>query len=651
MRFRDTLWSAFLCFALAFFACGCPDDDDDPPPPVDPAASLLWSLTTLTDQIAAGNVTVLDCRTTASHTDGTTYIPYNEEHITGSYWFDFFLFGDPYITDMTALTNRLEELGITTSTRICLYDAGIANPQGKVFYNLERLGCTDVHMLDGGFPAWKTAGGSTSTTATTLPTASTFVASIDESIHYDLTEMEAAYVARAGGDTTYALIDYREPELYWGHKICPDAIRHGYMPNSTLLDWHDYFDSATSLFKTPSEIETLTVAAGGSTSKTNVLICNKGWRTGIAYFALRYIGWPKSCLVHYVGGIREWAAGTPATYPMDTEGCYRRGTSMGSSSAKRFAGCSAQIGDVVYCIGGYTANATGGLHSAVVQSYDISANTWTTLTSMPEAMAFSAAAAVGNYIYVFGGLDSTNTVRATVYVYDTVANTWDSGAVETPLPTGRFSYSAAAVGAKIYLGGGLTATTTSVSANYSDAFYEYDTVAHAYATLPVLPHTRRCHAFVADGNNVYLVGGYWYDQTQTGDACKKDLDDLHVINTSSPTSWTALASLPSKIAGHSAVVLSGKIYVPGGWRVAGTTCDVYVYDIAGNSWVIKMKTVDRKALIGWPRYWYFLGASGTDIPVLGGYSGGPGNIPTTPTGGMTHYNQAYIYDLTNLFYN
>ncbi len=663
-RFMSRLCAAVLCAALAA-AAGCTkEDDEDPPPPDNPAASLLWSASTLTDQIAGNSVVVLDCRTTAYNTNGTTYIPYDVEHITGSYWFDFNLFGDPYVTNQAGITSRLQELGITTSTRICLYDAGIANPQGKVFYNLERQGCTDVHILDGGFSVWKTAGGLTSTTATTLPTASVFTPVIDDTCHYTLTEMKTAYDAVAGGDTSYALIDYREAPLYWGQTICPDAVRHGRMPNANLLAWQDYFDSSTSLFKTKSELETLTTGAGGSSSKTNVLICNKGWRTGIAYFVLRHMGWPKSQIRHYVGGIREWAAQTPATYPMVTEGCYNRGVSMppATSASRRLAGCSAQIGNTVYCIGGYTANTTGGVHSALVQAYDIAADTWTDLTSMPEAMAFSAAAAVGTNIYVFGGLDSTNTVRSTVYVFDTTAaaglGAWDNGLVETALPAARFSFAATAVGSTIYLGGGLTSTTTTLAANYSDTFYAYNTVSHTYnTTLPVLPgsHGRRCHAFTADGTNVYLVGGFWYDELAPGggNACKKDLDDFYVLDTTSPTAWTALATMPGKVAGHGAVVVTGtpnRIFVPGAWCMLGTKADVYQYNIATNTWVTKLKNT-RSAMIGWPRYWYFLGASGTDIAVIGGYSAGTGNILTTPNAGTTHYNQTYVYDLTNTFDN
>ena len=62
----------------------------------------------------------------------------------------------------------------------------------------------------------------------------------------------------------------------------------------------------------------------------------------------------------------------------------------------------------------------------------------------------------------------------------------------------------------------------------------------------------------------------------------------------------------------------------------------------------KMKNA-RLALIGWPRFWYFLGAVGNDIAVIGGYNGSPGAIELTPNHGEKYFNQVYQYDLSSTF--
>ncbi|MFC1586697.1 rhodanese-like domain-containing protein [Planctomycetota bacterium] len=665
MHKSKSVWIILLVAALFLpWSCGgCGVGSGHSYPPIKDPANMLWGASILAQQIALGEVIVLDCRKDVADATGAMYTPYDVEHITGSHYIDFFEFGDPYPPDegsgdFNDLVTYLGNLGITTSSRICLYDAGIANPQGKVFWNLERLGCTDVHILDGGLPAW---GGDTSKTATAAPTPVVFTPNINDNSYYQLDDMKAAHDAVAGGDNTIAIIDYREAPLYWGNKICPDAARHGRIPNSELLDWHDYFNEDTGKFLSRARIKTLTEAAGGAADKTNVVLCNKGWRSGIAYYALRRIGYPRENIKHYVGGIREWAGENTITYPMDTEGCFTYDATQkmppGTSASRRFAGGFAQIGSTVYCAGGYTANTVGGVCNDSMQSYDIAAGTWNALdlSSLPAARAFSVAGTDGTDVWVFGGLDDTGAITDTIYKYNVVGDAWTEEVAV--LPTGRWSYASASVGAKIYVGGGLTAKVGSVTANYSADFWAYDTTNGTWdQSLPDLPvdpaeydHGRRCHSLVADGTDIYLMGGFWWDDTLPSPACKKDMSDLWVFDTTIPANgWTQLTDIPIDVAGHVGVLANGMIYIPGGWTMGGIKFDVYEYNIGTDAWSKKMRA-GRSAQIGWPRYWYFIGTWGNDIAVIGGYGGGSGNIATTPNGGMTHFNQVYVYDLTSPF--
>ncbi|MEW6743933.1 MAG: kelch repeat-containing protein [Planctomycetota bacterium] len=642
---------------------------------------LLWSASKLQAEITSDpDLVVLDCRQAVTDTDGSftgvpgaTYIPYDREHITGSFFLDFFLFGDPYPTEpgvQDAIVQRLSELGITTTTPICLYDTGIANPQGKVFFQLERQGCTNVHILDGGFPNWEDVGGAVSTTATPLPTPSTFVAKIDDTSYIEMTEMKAIFDDVVSGSTKYTLTDYREEPLYDGHKICPDAARHGRVPDCGFLCWMDYFDSSTGLWKTADEIEALNLAAGLRKDKVNVIICNKGWRTGCTYFALRYTGWPKSSISHYVGGIREWSFEDPTDYPMISDGCYNVGESLPDDNkwAKRWAGASAQVGSEVWCIGGYVLDSSAPPNPSLgqskvsdrVQVYDIDTDSWRTTSSvpaeppaLPAPVAFGAATpdSSGN-IYLIGGLDSTGTIIDKVYRYEAASNTWSDFTGTDPLPVGRYSYAAAAVGDTIYVSGGLTSTVTDVTANYSADVYAYTPGAADGSkwdlTLPDLPQGRRCHAMVALGSMLYVLAGFYYDDVAAGGV---DLRDVWALDTTNVAAgWVAQVDLPMDIAGHGAAVheSSGKVYILGGWTVEGIKYDVIEYDPAANTAQV-MKKDGKPACIGWPRYWYFIGASGDLVASIGGYGGVPSQISGTPNGGFTHFQQTYVYDLANTF--
>ncbi|MFH2002740.1 MAG: rhodanese-like domain-containing protein [Planctomycetota bacterium] len=657
---------------------------------------LLWSVSRLEQEMAIDQgLVVLDCRNTLANpgpnnlTDydnktykpGEIHTPYKIEHIKGAHYINFFLFGDPnYPTDDSQVIATLSALGITTSTPICLYDDAIANPQGKVFYHLERLGCTKVHILDGGYPAWVAANKPVETAKTPDPAPSTFVASIDNSIYLELDGFKAIWDKvdddiKNGRVSEYAIIDYREDPLFYGHKICPDALRTGQIRYTTLLNWKTYMDAAGFL-KSQEDIIKLTEAAGGSRNKINILICNKGWRSGYAYFALRYAGWPKSILKHYVGGVRAWTLEDETDYPMDTDACYRVGKNMpvaaGSVNPKRFAGAAAQVGSKLYCIGGYEvaeAKSTIGKTdkvrvSAVNQAFDMTqpvlSQQWeNNLKPLPVATAFSAGAAVNGYIYVIGGVTGTLDAPAmsdTVYRWDSLNPTSDWQTM-APLPIARLSYAAVTVGNQIYVFGGLTDPDAGPPANYSNDFYRYNhdpsgigSWENLNALAPNAPHARRCHALVAQGNTLYLVAGFYKEDNGTGGINNVDLRDVWAIDTTNlAAGWVQKADLPMDVAGHSAGIANGNIYVLGGWSLDGVKYDVLEYDITHNRSRQLSVNNGTSAAIGWPRYWYFLGVYGNEIASIGGYGGGSGYIKTTDTSGFVHFHQPYIYNVIGNF--
>ncbi len=359
-----------------------------------------------------------------------------------------------------------------------------------------------------------------------------------------------------------------------------------------------------------------------------------------------------------MGGIREWAGSDSVDYPMVSDGCYKYNPSQkmppnSGTTGKRFAGAFGQIGSTVYCVGGYTVSPSPGTVSNKNQAYDIATDTWTDgLAALPEPLSFAAAAGVGTSLYVLGGLTNTGTISNKVYRYDTVGDAWDDGTVETELPVERFSFIAAVVDNTIYVSGGLISTNTAATASYSDKVYAYDTVTRIWdETLPDLPQGRRCHSMVADGNMIYVLGGLYYDDVALQSV---DLKDILALDTTAPGAWDeTLSDMPMDLAGHIAAVADSgagnKIYVLGGFSLDGMKYDVIEYDPVTDTARILYKN-SRSAAIGWPRYWCFVGAFGTDIATIGGYGfGNPGALGTCQHSGKIHFNQVYVYDLTNTF--
>ncbi len=281
------LVTALLCVGLLAGGCGGGGGGGKGP---DTGAgafgvkSLLWSAQTLMEQMVKNpNLVILDCRKEVNDDGsfttipGAKYWPYEKEHIEGSHPFNMFVFGDPYTTptNQVNVEAALSALGVTLDTPICLYDKDIDNPQGKIFFQLERQGCTNVHILNGGFTNWKKVNGAVSTLATPPPAPSVFVPLIDNTCSADLVAFKAIWdqvdLGLPGADL-YTMTDYREEPLWYGHKICPDAWYHGHIPHTGLLNWKNLFDGATGLFKTKDQINWLSLAAGLKRGKINVII-------------------------------------------------------------------------------------------------------------------------------------------------------------------------------------------------------------------------------------------------------------------------------------------------------------------------------------------------------------------------------------------
>lgn len=669
------LFMAAGLFAGLWLLQGCTDyksySSSTTTPSSSSSADLLWSPAELYQQMQMDKeLVVLDCRAKVPRPNGEPFLPYNDEHISGAYYIDYFCFGDPYpTTNPKKYEDALSNLGLTRTTTICLYDAGIANPQGKIFYQLERLGFSDIHILDGGFPVWKSANFPTDDVVPPARTPTQFVTTNpNNSIYAELADMKTIFDEVAKNSKQYIITDFREPPLFWGHKICPDAIRTGNMPYSALLDWHDFYNSATGKFLTRTELDTVCRNAGMNPDKVNVVICNKGWRSGIAYFVLRYIGWPRSNIIHYVGGIRAWTKATPVIdYPMNTDACFDPGKSMpgGNPDGKRFAGAFGQIGPIAYCAGGYTlispkpASAPYTKVSDTFQAYTVATvpnDTWATLDPLPEPLAFSAGGVLNGDFYVLGGLDQNGAISKKVYRYDPQGmpgSLWQL--VNTTLPgglgNGRFSYTSTTAGNSIYIAGGLIDKATTVTSSYSAEVFAYDGN-NTWTPCPPLSQGRRCHAMTAVGTTVYVLGGFYWDDVKGAGVMLKDVWALDTTNL--PAGWQKKADLPMNMAGHAAAVVNGKIYIPGGTNETGAKYDMIEFDPAaasgfGASRIMMKKGMaptSQSAAIGWPRYWYFIGVNGNMVATLGGFGGKSSNITTTPNGGKTHFHQCYAYDVT-----
>jgi len=166
-------------------------------------------------------------------------------------------------------------------------------------------------------------------------------------------------------------------------------------------------------------------------------------------------------------------------------------------------GATASIGKDLYLLGGTDPEGEANKHI-----YRLRGTSWSKVGESPAGFIYPAYAAVGSKIFIFGGSTSvTDVTTATneARTYDIKTNEWTKLASIPGVP--RQTFSAAAVGNNIYVFGGVTQKAGEKFYNLDDA-YRLDTKTGKWTLLKKMPQTMRAFWAGSDGKYVYLIGGY-----------------------------------------------------------------------------------------------------------------------------------------------
>ena len=254
---------------------------------------LVWSLQELQARLHDPNLRIIDVRPTHSLVQ--------EGWIPGAAHFDLFGLSlnntapEPLQAFMWAIEHVLEMRGVNLDTPVVFYEdiAGMRAARG--FWFLEYLGHTDVHLLDGGFKAWKAAGLPISHQMQ-APTVTTFRTRMRPELHWSADDV-AAHLRHAN----VAIIDTRTGDEYLGKSI--RAARGGTIPGAIHLEWTRNLDDSGA-FKTGAELQAMYEARGITPEKACVPFCQGGYRSSHTYLALRLLGYPR--LHNFIGSWKEW---------------------------------------------------------------------------------------------------------------------------------------------------------------------------------------------------------------------------------------------------------------------------------------------------------------------------------------------------------
>ena len=212
----------------------------------------------------------------------------------------------------------------------------------------------------------------------------------------------------------------------------------------------------------------------------------------------------------------------------------------------------------LYAFGGSTAAFAGAVTNAA--SFD--GTSWTDLAPMPVARGGATAQAIGNKIYVMGGMDPNGVSLDTVSVYDITTDSWSSAAA---MGTRRDNPgSATFADGKIYVFGGRTRNADGSSPSGGatlNTVESYDPATNSWSAKASMPTGRRTMAVGRINGRAQLMGG---EIMSSGGAFPQNEEYDPTTDT-----WRTLKPMMTPRHGAAAATINDVVYVAGGGPTGG----------------------------------------------------------------------------------
>lgn len=280
-----------------FFACG--GSSSSTPGYGNPR--LLVSGAWLATNISNTNQVIVDARASSDYAAGHVPGAINIDPTTSTYN-SASTAGIPYqLSPITDIAAALGAAGVSNSATIIVYGGNGVDPNaGRLFWELEYVGATDVRVLDGGYAKWTADGRATNTTATT-PAATAFTANVAASRLAIKTYVLAHYADTAN----YVIVDSRDatdPTPFSPSWLM--GFTQGHIPNAVNILVGDYLNADYTV-KSYHDLGLLLSSKNVTPSKKAITMCWVGVRSAQGYFVLRLMGYDVS---NYDGSWSEWVA-------------------------------------------------------------------------------------------------------------------------------------------------------------------------------------------------------------------------------------------------------------------------------------------------------------------------------------------------------
>jgi thiosulfate/3-mercaptopyruvate sulfurtransferase len=252
-------------------------------------------------------VAVIDCRFDLAQPEAGRRA-FLDAHIPGARYADL---NQDLSARMTATSGRhplpaprafaatLERLGIGDDTQVIAYDDANGSIAARLWWMLRWLGHTSVAVLDGGFKAWRTAGGALeSGQELPLPGTVRFSPRVDASA-----VIATADVADWLRDPDKLLVDARAAERYAGSTEPIDPVA-GHIPGAVNQPFSLNLDPEGRFLPAPELKRRWQVRLGCAQPRNVAAMCGSGVTACHNLLGLEVAGLPGAKL--YAGSWSEW---------------------------------------------------------------------------------------------------------------------------------------------------------------------------------------------------------------------------------------------------------------------------------------------------------------------------------------------------------
>jgi N-acetylneuraminic acid mutarotase len=267
------------------------------------------------------------------------------------------------------------------------------------------------------------------------------------------------------------------------------------------------------------------------------------------------------------------AANDDAWTPKEKRWQWARPQVEGMGPSARGGHSATLVGARIFTIGGHRFGESGGTYHNDTFVLDVDANQWTEVRckgTPPSPRYNHSAALVGNRIVVFGGLGPDGPLRD-LHALDTQSHTWYQGPTSGGAPPARHSHTSNLHDTRLLVFGGAGAATT-----FGD-IHVLDLACMAWAdpvTSGPAPGPRMGHASLLVENHLIIHGGFYLKKAKaTSFNAGKQLqeaylNDMRVLDVGTFV-WSRMRThgVPPTGRFNHTMTLSGEdILVFGGWH-------------------------------------------------------------------------------------